>query len=122
MDVLCFALAEARGAEAVDARLRDDFGGGPDVGAFGVVGVEEGDEFVLDAFGGGAGDLLAADAGGEAAEGVDCLGEAGGAEDVAGVGGDEGREAGFDGYEVLDCVVEESAGCAGWGWEAGFGW
>ena len=121
MDVLCFALAEARGAEAFDARLRYEFGGGPDVRVL-VVGVEEGDEFVLDAFGGGAGDLLSADAGGEAAEGVDCFGEAGGAEDVAGVGGDEGREAGFDGYEVRDCVVEEGAGCAGWGWEDIFGW
>lgn len=66
--------------------------------------------------------MLPADAGGETAEGVDGFGEAGWTEDVAGVGGDEGRKAWFDADEVSDCVVEESACCAGWGWKASFGW
>ena len=58
--------------------------------------VEQRDELVLDARRRGAGDLLPADAGDEAAEGVDLFGQAGGTEDGAGVGGDDGGEARLD--------------------------
>lgn len=71
------------------------------------IGVEEGDELVLDGFGGGAGDLLSADPRDEGAEGVDCFGETGGGEDGAGVLGDYGGEAGVCCDEVGCGFIEE---------------
>lgn len=80
-----------------------------------LVCVEEGDELVFDGFGGGAGDLLAADSRDEGAEGVDCFGEAGGGEDGARVLGYYGCEAWVGLDEVGCCFVEEGGGgCCRW--------